>query len=210
MRNQRSLGLLAATMASFVVSACSEPLPPTAVTVPTVPTAVPQPTGRSPSGPTGSCALTLTASPICAVVKDTVSGALKPMPETALVRRYEAELREGYGRLTAADGTGNQVPLGGVDGYVRPGMPLMTLEADLLIVVVPCAGGDYWSEPFDDAQGTGAFEFCGSWIGQIQPSGNVEGMVGGSFDYYLGKGPHWSTHLFCGATDHRFTLVKHE
>src|SRR3954453_12224433 len=75
MRNQRSVGLLAATMASFVVSACSEPSPPTTPTVLTVATAAPQPTGRSASGPTGSYALTLAASPSCAVVKDTVSGA---------------------------------------------------------------------------------------------------------------------------------------
>ena len=223
MRNQRSVGLLAATIASLVVLACSQPSPPTAPTVRTVPAAVPQPPSPSASGPTGSYALTLTASPSCAVVKDTVSGGLRPMPETALVRRYEAEFRDGFGRLTAADGTGNQVPLGGVDAYVHPGMPLMTVEADTLTIIVPpgdgggyivatpsCAGGDYWWEPFDDAHGKGAFESCGTWTGKTQPSGNIEGTISGSFGYYLGKGPNWSANLFCRATDHRFTLVKRQ
>jgi hypothetical protein len=173
------------------------------------------------SGPTGSYELTLTASPSCVVVRDSVGGQMLPMPETALVRRYQAEFTDGTARLTAADGTGNRVLLGGIDGYAYPGLPLMTLEAETLTIIVPprdgggyivatpsCAGGDYWWEPFDDAQGTGAFESCGTWIGKIQASGNIEGTVSGSFGYYLGRGPNWSTNLFCRATDHRFTLVK--
>ena len=77
------------------------------------------------------------------------------------------------------------------------------------LLIDSCAGGDYWWEPFDNAaQGTGAFESCGSWTGTIQESGTIESFINGSFGNYGGKRPRWSTNLFCRATDHRFTLVK--
>jgi len=121
----------------------------------------------------------------------------------------------GTAVLTALDGTGNLVRIGGIDTYDSRQV-LMTLTSGQLTVIVPpgdgggyiagdptCAGGDYWWEPFDNAQGTGAFESCGTWTGTVLESGTIEGTTNGSFGYYLNSGAH----LFCRATDHRFKLV---
>ena len=216
-----AFGLIVLAVGLAACGAASSPTRPAGGGGATAPTLDPVPLPPAGSGPTGSYALTLTASPSCAVVRDSVSGAMVPMPESALVRRYDAEFSDGSGRLTAADGTGNRVPLGGIDRYIYAGMALMTMEADTLTIIVPprdgggyivaepsCAGGDYWWEPFDNAQGTGAFESCGTWTGKIQASGNIEGTMSGSFGYYLRVDNKWTTRLFCFATDHRFALVK--
>jgi hypothetical protein len=144
------------------------------------------------------------------------------LPDAVRGRRYSAEFADGTAALTAADGTGNKVQLGGVDGYLYPGLPLMTLKGNQLTIVVPpydgggyivnsptCAGGDYWWEVLDRTPGRHqVFESCGTWAGTVEDSGRIEGTINGTFAYYKGTGPNWTTDLFCRATDHRFTIVK--
>jgi len=155
-------------------------------------------------------------------VKETYSGQMLPFPEAVRVRQYAGEFVGGTATLRAMDSTGNSVPLGGIDNYVYPGRPLMTLQGNALTIVVPpddgggyirgsptCAGGDYWWEVLDNTAGQDhVFELCGTWAGVVQESGRIDGTISGSFGYYIGRLQTWTTDLFCRATDHHFTLVK--
>jgi len=97
----------------------------------------------------------------------------------------------------------------------------MTVKGNELTIVVPSedggyianspswAGGDYWWEVLHQTPGRNqVFESCGTWTGTIQDSGRIEGTISGTFAYYVGQGPNWTTDLFCRATNHRFTLDK--
>jgi hypothetical protein len=42
----------------------------------------------------------------------------------------------------------------------------------------------------------------------MEDANRIEGTINGSFGYYKGVGPAWSTDLFCNASDHHFTLMK--
>jgi hypothetical protein len=159
-------------------------------------------------------------------VKDTFSGQMLPFPAAVRVRQYAGEFVGGTATLRAMDGTGNSVSLGGIDNYAYPGRPLMTLQGNTLTIVVPpddggrpttCAGGDYWWEVFDKtaerrgfviSESDHVFELCGTWAGVAQESGRIEGTISGSFGYYVGRGPNYTTDLFCRAADHHFSLVK--
>ena len=225
MRSQRMAGVLGWVVLATGLAACRPSNSPTGPTGggsgPTTPTAAPAPVVGA-SGPTGSYLLTMTASPSCDAVKETYTGQILPLPDAVRIRRYTAEFANGTATLTAADGTGNKVPLGGVDGYAYPGRALMTLKGNELTIVVPpedgggyivnsptCAGGDYWWEVLDSTPGRNqVFESCGTWTGTIQDSGRIEGTIYGTFAYYFGQGPNWTTDLFCRATNHRFTLEK--
>jgi len=173
------------------------------------------------SGPTGSYTVTITASPSCAVVTDAVSGQALPFPESVRTRSYAGEFSNGYGTLSALDGTG-RIQIGGINTYAYPGGPMMFIrESELTIIVPPgdgggyiksdpsCAGGDYWWEELSNAPGDNeAFESCGTWRGSMENPERIEGTISGSFGYYRGVGPHWRTDLFCSAPDHHFTLTK--
>ena len=149
-------------------------------------------------------------------VTQSQTGQILPLPEAVRLRQYTAEFADGTATLKSADGTRNTIVLGGVDTYVYPGRPLMTLNGNELTIIVPpedgrpqCAGGDYWPEVLDSTGGRNQFfESCGTWTGTIQDSGRIEGTIVGTFAYYAGQGPNWTTALYCRASDHRFTLVK--
>lgn len=190
---------------------------------PMSPTPTPTSSGQTEaSGPTGTYALTITASPSCATVPEVTTGERLPLPDSVMVRRYVAAFHDGTASFAATDGTGDRVGVGGVDHYFYNGVPLMTLNgAELRIIVPPkdvagspeCTGGDYWWEELSaTAQGREAFELCGLWVGTVAESGNIEGTINGAFAYYKGNrpnaGPHWDIDLFCPADDHRFRLVK--
>jgi len=128
------------------------------------PPSSPAPQGLS--GPTGSYTVTLTASPSCEVVTDSVSGQTMPLPDSVRLRRYDAQFADGAGKLTALDGTGNQVSVGGIDHDIYSGQPLMFATGNELTIIVPpsdgggyikstptCAGGDYWWEVFSNVAG---------------------------------------------------------
>jgi hypothetical protein len=145
-----------------------------------------------------------------------------PFPESVRLRRYDAELANGAGKLTASDGTGNHVLIGGIDHYIYSGQPLMFVDANQLTIIVPpadgggyikssptCAGGDYWWEILSNAAGDNqVFELCGTWRGSMENPERIDGTISGSFGYYRGVGPRWKTDLFCLAPDHHFTLAK--
>jgi hypothetical protein len=164
--------------------------------------------------------VTLTASPSCAVVTDSVSGQPVPFPESVRVRRYDGEFANGAAILTAADGTGNRVSIGGIDHYIYSGMPLMSVTGNQLTIFVPgdingfgqpptCTGGDYWWEFLSQAPGENeVFELCGTWQGSMEDPTRIDGAISGAFVYYRGVGPHWKTDLFCTAFDHHFTLTR--
>ena len=223
MRGSRFGVLAIAAAFAAALSACNGSTPAagagSSAAIPSAPSPQPIPAA---AGPTGSYLLTMTASPTCDRVHDAYTGQLLPMPDVVRVRHYTAKFVDGTATLTAADGTGNTVLLGGIDQYAYPGRRLMTLTDNELTIVVPpddgggyittsptCAGGDYWWEDFDKTAGRNqVFESCGTWKGSIQDSGRIEGTIAGSFGYYVGTGPNWATDLFCKATDHHFELVK--
>jgi len=171
-------------------------------------------------GPTGSYLVTLTASPSCEFVTDSVTHQPLPFPDSARVRRYGAEFANGAAMLTATDNAANRVPLGGIDHYIYYGMPLMSVTGTELTILVPgntlafgndpsCAGGDYWWEILSEAPGPQeAFELCGTWRGSMEDPMRIEGTITGAFAYYKGVGPNWTNDLFCSASDHHFSLLK--
>src|SRR5262245_57291776 len=171
MGSQKNPGVLGSIVLATGLAACS-PYSPTGPTggsrreTPiTTPAPVPAPTpapvpapGSGASGPTGSYLLTMTASPICDAVTETHTGQIMPLPEAVRTRQYTAEFADGTATLKSADGTRNTIVLGGVDTYVYPGRPLMTLNGNELTIVVPpedgrplCAGGDYSVEVLDSS-----------------------------------------------------------
>jgi hypothetical protein len=177
------------------------------------------------SGLNGSYSLTLVASPSCATVTDGVSHQVMAFPEYVRTRRYDAEFSGISGMLTATDGTGNQVPLGGIDHYAYYGQHLLWIQNNVLTIIVPpgsdrlepvgtpegpdatCAGGDYWWEILN---GTEIFEACGTWKASVADPTRIAGTIDGAFGYYNTKGtslPQESTNLFCRATDHQFILT---
>jgi hypothetical protein len=214
------IGLLSMTAGSW---ACNEPVSPRnpsapSPAVPPAPSgAFPPPPGTPLSGPTGSFAVTLTASPSCATVTDSVSGGSLPFPDSVRVRQYDGEFANGEGKLTAMDGTGNRVPLGGIDRYLYYGLPLMYERDGTLTIFVPgyygsdrgrqptCTGGDYWWEDFGEKE---VFELCGTWTGSTANPTQIDGTIEGAFAYYKGPGPNHTTNLFCRATDHHFTMTR--
>ena len=217
--------LAAVVLLAAVMGACDRSSPSGPSPLPTNPGgSPPRPTfpAGPPSGPTGSYTLTLTASPTCAIVTDSVTRQPLPFPESVRVRRYAGEFADGAATLTAMDGTGNQVHIGGTDYYSpRNPRPLMTVTGTELTIIVPghvsgpglqvpsCAGGDYWWEILSEAPGDNeGFELCGTWRGSMEDPARIEGTIDGTFAYYRGVVPPWTTVLFCVAPDHRFTLTK--
>jgi hypothetical protein len=148
------------------------------------------------------------------MVADRVTGQRLPFPNSVRVRQYDGEFTNGTAVLTAKDGTGNRVPLGGIDHYTLYGQLLMFMRDDTLTIIVPgnlgrlpqspCAGGDYWWEVFGEEE---VFELCGTWEGAMYTT-LIEGAIDGVFAYYKGGGPNHTTTLWCRATDHRFTLTR--
>jgi hypothetical protein len=215
------VGVLLAAAMSLV---CNKPNPSMhlATRFPVSPTPVPAPTPPALSGPTGSYTVTLTASPSCAVVTDSVSGEALPFPDSVRMRSYAGEFANGYGKLSALDGTGNHIQIGGIDTYAYRYGPLMFVQDGELTIIVPpadgggnvksspsCAGGDYWWEVLSDTSGDKeALETCGTWRGSTENPERIDGTISGSFGYYRGVGPRWSAVLFCSAPDHHFTLTK--
>jgi hypothetical protein len=204
---------------------------------PTLPTQVTNPTSpRSPSpapapapapspvlgGPTGAYIVTLTASPSCDFVRDSVTGETLPFPDTVKVRRYEGEFAEGTGKLKAADAN-SYVHVGGIDSYMLFGQPLMYVTGTELTIIVPgnlsgvpenyaggeggCAGGDYWGEQV--LQGDfNFFELCGTWRGSMENPAQIDGTIDGGFLYGEGPGYAPRRRQFCRASDHRFAMVR--
>jgi len=220
----QSVWLVAVLLGPGVSLACTKSTP--AMTrLPFSPTPVPAPTPVPtvvPSGPTGSYTVTLTASPTCAVVTDWVSGETLPLPDSVRIRSYAGEFANGAATLSALDGSGSKIHIGGVDGYFYPGRALMFVRDGELTIIVPpangsgfirsaptCTGGDYWWETLSNAPGDNeAFESCGTWRGSMENPERIDGTIDGSFGYYRGVGPNWRTVLFCTAPDHHFTLTR--
>ena len=181
----------------------------------TVPTG-PGPSGPAgPSGPTGSYALTLTVSPTCATGTD-ADGETRSFPDFLQVRRYDATFANGAAILKATDGTGNQVPIGGIDRYFAYGKPLMTMkDGELTILVLPERGLDFHGVPSCEIDGYAwyeavspgaAFMLCGTWRGSTADPVRIEGTIDGTFEYQS-SGPEALQHLRCHATDHHFALT---
>lgn len=216
--------LVCVLLAMSASLACSKSTPRTdgLTRFPVSPTPVPPTTPVTLSGPTGSYTVTMTASSSCAIVTDAVSGQAVPFPESVRMRSYAGEFVNGLGKLSALDGTGGRIQVGGINTYGYPNGPLMFVrEGELTIIVPPadgrpydtavpsCAAGDYWWEILSDAPADKeAFESCGTWRGSMANPERIEGTISGSFAYFRGEGPHWRTDLFCSAPDHHFTMTK--
>jgi hypothetical protein len=222
----RSTTFVGALLASVIAAGCDrrgsvQSRLPTFPTEPSVYTPRP-PSPRPPlSGPTGSYTVTLTASPACANVIDSVTGASRPLPDSVRVRRYVGDFADGEGILVSTDGSGSRAWVGGIDRYWRPGQPLMTMTDSELTIIVPperpghangvptCAGGDYWWEDLiNTPEREEVFEHCGTWHAPLDGTARIEGTINGAFAYYEGKRPRFATVLFCTAPDHRFTMVR--
>ena len=110
------VAVLSATVASGACDSMTRPS--------TLPNDVPSgPVGGSgASGPTGSYALTVTASSSCANVTDAVTGQTVPFPDSVRERRYTAEFANGAATVKATDGTRNEVKIGGTDSFSGPGL----------------------------------------------------------------------------------------
>ena len=209
------VAMLAMAIGSWACDRSSLP-GPSPQSIPPDPGGVPPPSpGVQATGPTGSYLVTLTASQSCTMVADRVTGQQLPFPNSVRVRQYDGEFTNGTAVLTAKDGTANQVHLGGTDNYAfQFETALMFMRDDTLTIIVPgnlgrlpqspCAGGDYWWEPFGEQE---VFELCGTWEGAMYTT-QIEGAIDGVFAYYKGGGPNHATNLFCLATDHRFTLTR--
>jgi hypothetical protein len=176
----------------------------------------PGPSGRpAASGPTGSYTLTLTVSPTCTT--EAAAGAVQTdvIPDFLQVRRYDAAFANGAAIVKATDGTGNQVVIGGTDGYFAPGKPLMTMKDDeLTIFVLPENGLDFHGAPSCELEGyswyeplgTGTFTLCGTWRGSTRDPARIEGTIAGTFEY-KSSAPDSNQHFHCRATDHHFALT---
>src|SRR5262245_16607937 len=119
--------LVAVVLATGVSFACTKSRP-SATRLPFSPTPVPAPAPTVlPSGPAGSYTVTLSASPSCAAVTDSVSGEALPLPDPVRVRSYVGEFANGNATLSALDGSGSKIHIGGTDTYLGTG-PLMFVQ----------------------------------------------------------------------------------
>lgn len=161
-------------------------------------------------GPAGSYIVTLTASPSCDFVRNSVTGEMLPFPDAVKVRRYEGEFANGVGKLTAVDDPSNRVNIGGIDLYFNRGQPLMFVTGtELTIISPPCGSGDYWWEILHGLPGEeNFFELCGTWRGSMENPAQIDGTIGGAFVFYQGYAFNKRVDQSCAASDHRFTMVQ--
>jgi len=137
------------------------------------------------------------------------------LPDSVRMRHYDAEFANGAARLKSTDGTGNEIQIGGVDGYYAYGRPLMIAkEGELTILVLPVDGHSYWGALGCDIDGFSwhetlsggdLFSLCGTWRGAMADPSRIEGTITGTFAYYPNASELRSP-LTCYATDHHFTL----
>jgi hypothetical protein len=157
--------------------------------------------------PTLDSTLTLTMSPTCDVITDSVTHRAMSFPDYARVRHFPVTLTDdslfvSNGGQYDASRKGDQLTI-----VVPPSVDILN---DPQRQPGACGGGDYWWDGFGTATPYGYLEHvevCGTWHAHVDDRSNIHGTLDGAFLYLKGIGPKFETVLYCRATDHEFTIT---